>query len=89
MSVRRLVLTRLKVAPGIAWSTAHWSSPEKAPAAVRPASAVNAAASSALLRRNTHPDCVRNDLEMHRRGTDLLAVELDRQALGCIDGNRV
>src|SRR4051812_1629471 len=65
----------------------HWSSRVNAPAATNAASAAKAAARSAALRRYTHAQRCGDDLEPGRRRSDLLAVELDRQPLGCIDCN--
>src|SRR5262245_1624585 len=79
-------------ASGIRWSQAHWSKPFSDPAATSPASAANAAASSAdngrLLARDTDAQCRRHDLEPRRRRPDRLAVDLDRQRLAGVDRQR-
>src|SRR5437588_1674105 len=66
-----------RLAPGIRWSTAHWSTRVSEPAATRAASAAKAQARSAALRRDTHAQCAGDDLEADGRRSDLLAVQFD------------
>src|SRR5436309_1725688 len=73
--------------PGMSSSTAHWSKRPKASRAKSVASTTYVPARSAALRRNTNADRARNNLEPHRRRAHLLAVELDRQPLGCVDAD--
>src|SRR5215471_5737578 len=72
-------------APGMRWSIDHWSRCVNAPAATSTASTAKAPASRAPLRGNTHAHRRGDDLEARGCRADLLAVELDRKPLGCID----
>src|SRR4051794_8281605 len=73
--------------PGMRWCTAHWSRSWKTPADMSTARSANAAATAIVLRRYTNAQRLRDDLEMDGRRADLLPVELDRQALRCVDGD--
>src|SRR5581483_11194706 len=74
------------VAPGIACRTAHWSIRPSEPAATSPASA--AAAAATLPSRHAYPQRTGHHLEADGCRPHLLAVELDRQPLVRVHGDR-
>src|SRR5262249_30169847 len=59
-----------------------------APVATSTARSANAAAAAIALPPYTQADGRRDDVEAGGRRADLLAVELDRQVLGSVDGDR-
>src|SRR5690349_8444229 len=69
--------------PGITWSIAHWSRPVNAPVATRIASTAKTPLNASVaLRGDANTECTGDGFERGRRRPDLLAVELDREALG-------